>query len=627
MANKKAIPLDLTADVIEVPSVAYDQTKTNAYGRAKKKILSALQGGKTVVGTPLNVFADTLTDALPTVFSGVRGCASNNGHELLFNTSSATGVVLVSLYDIDEATGVKTYVGKIQLTLPSTTHTQRFGRLVNDSGSTGWRILIGTIGATPALGGLFSVENIAKADFVPGTPTIIPTATAAGQKAVYWHQETGGTNNLTVMQGGGHDHDAGLVTHKIVIANGLVASPNFYVFDSSVAIATVGGGGVTTDWYTLAKTGTVPGLTGTFLLLDNYSVCVPSADSGAPIALQGQTCFFIPGSTGFGLVKVSDLAPGVVTLPSYASKDVLDTPLTNTGIAPLTMHFSQTLQRIVMQTASVLIIKKFVNAQFEQVFGNSTNSQYRQTQPVAFYEFGVSVSVSTHEHGGWLHLMSNTTGQNGVTSFDLRSLWQQDYSKIISKVLDVPHATFASLSVITVIRSFAKIWYKLSGFATPLTGWLEVPEDRDMSGIANTTGQVQFMFQTRMERDSVTIPIQILESYLILNDLLQNSGNWALDHENSTKSSESPAKSAAILEKAYAGAVPSIQFSAYSRATGALVLQKDTAAHAAEFSYSTTSGASWIALGTIPNTINTTRLRYNWSTPIPEDVDVVWREA
>lgn len=622
MASKKAIPLDLTSDVVS----SYDQTKTTVLGRSALKTLTAPQGGKTVVGSPLNVFSDVLNDALPTAFSGVRGCVSNNGHELLFNTSTAGGVVFCALYDVDETTGVKTYVGKISFQLPATTHTQRFARLVNDSGLTGWRILFGSIGTVAANGGLFSIENIAKADFVQGVPALIPVATAAGQKAVYWHQETGGTNLLTVMQGGGHDHDAGLVTQKIYIANGLVATPNFYVFDSSVAIATVGVGGVTTDWYTAAKTGVVTGLSGTQLLLNNYSICVPSADSGAPVSHQGETCLFIPAATTMSLVKVSDILPGVTTFPSYTQRDVLGVPNTNAVVTIATMQFSQTLQRVVMQGGGTFIIKKFVNAQYELVFGNATNPQYRNLATVPFYEFGALVVVSTHEHGGWITIMTNSTGQNGVLSFDLRSLWQQDHSAIISKVISVPHSTFETISIQAPVRAFAKLFYRLSGFGSATGGWLEIPLDRDMSAITNSTGQIQLKAQTRMERDGSTVPLQIIEAHLIVEDLLQNSENWSSDLENSTQSATSPAKSAAILEIAYASAVPAMAFRAYARSTGSLVLEKFTDTDAAEFEYSSNSGTSWNALGTIPNTINTTRLRYNWSTPIPEDVDVVWKE-
>lgn len=619
----RAIPLNLTDDVVSI----YDQTKTTVYGRAAKKTLSALQGGKTVVGTPLTSFADSTTDAAVTPS---RGCVSDNGHELIFAASSAGGLILVALYDINETTGVKTYVGRINIQLSTTTHTIRGVRLLNDSGATGWQILITTIGTIAANGGLFSVENIAKADFTSSPPTI-PVATAAGQKAVYWHQETGGTNNLTVSQGFGHPQDAGSSSKIMVVANGLVATPNFYLFKTDATIITVGAGGVTTDWYVAAgsvKTGTVTGLTGTFLLLNNYSMCIPDASSGVPLALQGALCLFIPSSTVMGLVKVSDITSGATTLPSYTTKDLLDTSNTNTAVTPATMHFSQTLQRVVFQlNAGSWIIKKFVNAQYDLVLGDASNSQYRTAQPIPFYEFGGITVVSTYEHAGWLYEYQSTVGQIGALAYDLRSLYQFDFSSIVSKVLDVSNMAFVALSILAPIRSFAKIYYKQSGFGTPLTGWTELPLDRVMSGIANTTGQIQFKFAPRAERDSVTVPIQMIEAHLLTTPTLENSLNWNMDVENSTKSTESPGRSAAILIKAYTSSVPKIRMLAYSRATGLPVRDKNTTDHPTEFQYSGDSGTSWNALGTIPNVINSTRLRYNWASPIPEDVDIVWIEG
>jgi len=615
----KAIPLELTRDVVS----SYDQTKTTVLGRAAKKTLSGIQGGKVVVGTPLNGWADSTSDAAVTP---ARVCVSDNGHELQFVASTATGVVIVALYDVNETTGVRTYVGKISVQLSNTTHTVRGVRLVNDSGATGWRILINTIGTIVANGGLFSVENIAKVDFAPVIPTVIPVATATGQKAVYWHQETGGTNLLTVSQGFGIEQDGGLAGQKIVVANGLVAAAQFYTFDAANPIVTVGALGVTTDWYS-HKTGVIPGLTGTFLLLNNYSICVPSADSMAPVALQGQTCLFVPGSTGFGLGKISDLTSGATSWPSYAVADIENVSDTSVAQTPATAHFSQTLQRIVYQhAAGRWVVKKFVNDLFELEFGSSSNPQYRtgQLSVVPFIDFGALTVTSTYEHAGWLYYVSATVGQIGSGNFDLRSLWQYDHSAVISKVIDVPRSSFVGLSVLAPVRSFGKFWYRTSGFGSATGGWIAGPDDRDFQAIPNLTGQIQFKIQPRMERESVTTPLQVIESHFLVLSNDENHPSWRGDFRYSVSSS--PAKTAFSQVDDYTGS-KHWEFFAYRRDTGALVAQSNTQDNPLDFELSTNDGASFGAIaGAIASAKLLNVIRYKWSSPPGFEVDCSLRE-
>lgn len=612
----KAIPLELTTDVV----TSYDQTKTTVLGRAAKKTLTALQGGKTVVGTPLNTFSDDITDNALTPF---RMCVSRNGHELHFITIPATGLGSMALYDVNDTTGVKSYVGKLQFQLPVTTHTIRTVRLVNDSGATGWRIIVGTLGTSAPLGGLFSLENIAKTDFTPGIPITIPVATAIGQKAVYWHQETGGTNNLQVMQGFGIEDDANLSGTKLVAVNGLVASPNFYTFDYGNAITSVAAGGITTDWY-VSKTGTITGLTGPFLLLNNIQMCAPDASSGIIASLQGQTCLFLPGSTGFGFGKISELTSGATSWPSYTTINVNDVANTNTALTPLTAHFSQTIQRILFQLSSNnWVSKRAVNNEYEVQFGDSNNSQYRTSQPIAFYEFGAVSIASTYVRNGWVYIACSTAGQIGTMAFDLRSVWEYDYSSIISKVIDVSGLNFIGLSILTPIRSFGKFWYRQSGFGSATGGWIAIPEDRDLSGIVNTTGQIQIKFQPRMQRDSVTTPLQIIESHLICDSVNAMSEYWEFSREWSQPSS--PTRSAFRLKKAYSSSVPTLYYRAYDL-TNVLVASKNSSADASLFEYSTDNGTTWNPLGTIPNTVGTL-IRFNFATPPGVDIRPSIRES
>mgnify|MGYP000856706234 CR=1 FL=1 len=625
----RALPLDLTNDVVS----SYDQTKTTVLGRAAKKTLTAQQGGKVVVGTPLNSWADTFPDSAQTPG---RMAVSDNGHELQVGaTSSAAGLLQCVLYDFNETTGVKTYVGRITLQLPNTTHTVRGIRVYNDSGATGWRILVATVGTVAASGGFFSAENIDKADFAPVIPTAIPVASAAGQKAVYWHQETGGTNNLTVCQGfGAQKADVPAVAGDLVIvANGLVASPNFYTFNAANTIVTVGALGVTTDWYS-HKTGTITGLTGTFLLLNNYHLCVPTADSGAPVSVQGSLCLFIPGSVAFSLGKISELTSGATSWPSIVTADTANVANTSVAQTPLTAHCSNVLQKSIFQLCSGRwFVKKFINTNYELEFGSAANPQYRagQSSVIDFYEFGGVTVVSTWTKNGWLHTVNNTAGQIGSASFDLRSLHQYDYSAIISKTFDVQAGTqLVSLSINSPVRSFGRFFYRTNlttNFSTATTGWTLLPTDRVLTGISMVgVNKIQFKFQTRMERDSSTIPLQIIEAHLLYQPPNELGENWIGSVDNTTQNGASPARTAFRLAKAYASVVPKLYFRAYDD-NGNLVASANTVDNPSFFEYSGNNGASWVALGTIPNTINTTELRYKWASPPGVRVTASLRES
>ena len=84
----KAIPLALNTSV----GGTYDQTRTTLLGNASQKTLTALQGGKTVVGTPLNSIADVITDA------GVTPnqlCVTANGRAFAF-VAIAAGLGTIS---------------------------------------------------------------------------------------------------------------------------------------------------------------------------------------------------------------------------------------------------------------------------------------------------------------------------------------------------------------------------------------------------------------------------------------------------------------------------------------------------------------------------------------------------
>jgi hypothetical protein len=61
--------------------------------------------------------------------------------------------------------------------------------------------------------------------------------------------------------------------------------------------------------------------------------------------------------------------------------------------------------------------------------------------------------------------------------------------------------------------------------------------------------------------------------------------------------------------------------------SGNLVVSANTASNPTLFQYSTNNGTSWNALGTIPNTILTTEVRYLWASPPGVSVTVSFKES
>ena len=180
----KTVKANLLRDVVTV----YDQNKTTIQGRVTQKTIS----GTTVLGPPLNKFIDVITDT--SVGSSVTPLAtymSPNGRVFSIG-AEVNGVAPVSLHSVDFATGAVTYNGIIRIALAdfaATTHTYR-GFKVLDDGISGWRIFLASSGSVAINGGLYCVNNVALADFLPsGAGTLFPFATGSDQKATYFLQD------------------------------------------------------------------------------------------------------------------------------------------------------------------------------------------------------------------------------------------------------------------------------------------------------------------------------------------------------------------------------------------------------------------------------------------------------
>lgn len=226
----KSVYAEMLDDVVG----SYDQTKTTIQGRIVQKTINSVE----VLGPPLNKFVDVFTDAAVTPANLVYLTA--NGR-LFTVVAEAAGLAVITLHTVNLSTLATTYIGKIQVQLPdsaATTHTYRSIR-VNDDGTTGWDIMIVSVGSVVINGGVFLVNNVALADFVPvGFPTI-SFATGNDQKAVYFLQDPTklGANhtaaNVANVASAGAMYDT--ANDRLYTLDGLAASPKVFVYDITVA--------------------------------------------------------------------------------------------------------------------------------------------------------------------------------------------------------------------------------------------------------------------------------------------------------------------------------------------------------------------------------------------------------
>ena len=211
----------------------YDKTKLSTFGNAYGKTLS----GKTCYGPGLTKFIDVQTDfaATPIIMSGAEHTTANN--RKFIASTVVTGVINIALYSVDPVTGATTPLGRIQGILPNaaaTTHTVRSIRVV-DSGVTGWKIFIGTVGSVVVNGGVFMINKVDLADFnFSLTPNVFYSGLTSDIKATYYLQDPaalGVANSITTLMGFGYS----AAQNQIIGVKGTAASFSHDGFSTTVA--------------------------------------------------------------------------------------------------------------------------------------------------------------------------------------------------------------------------------------------------------------------------------------------------------------------------------------------------------------------------------------------------------
>lgn len=303
----KSVKAGLLDNVVNV----YDQTKTTIQGRITSKVI----GGDTVLGPPLNNYIDTVADSSGLTIP-VLSYLSPNGR--LFSVGAETGgVAYISLHDIDMNTGAKTFVGNIRISLAdlaTTTHTYR-GFKVIDDGVTGWRIFLATTGSVAINGGLYCVNGVDKADFLPVGFTPFPFASTAGTnlKATYLLQDPSaiGVGQLNIASTG---VTLDRPNNRVYVHNGTAATHQYYVYSSNAVLDCPVAAGLVID----AATDTVTHVGHTFL--NNDPVFISNLSGGTGLA--NNTTYFVrnPTATTYQLSATSGGA--IINVTANGTADI-----------------------------------------------------------------------------------------------------------------------------------------------------------------------------------------------------------------------------------------------------------------------------------------------------------------
>ena len=220
----------ITANIQEILNTgAYDQNKTTLRGTVSLRTVTGIQ----VLSPPPVKWVDDYTDS-GSLIGTYFDYTNNRKYSIV---AVAAGLASILLHNFNSITGVYNYVGRIIMSFPNSTtaivHTIH-GIKVDDSNTSDIKIgVITTATGNVQGGGLLVTNLVALSDFT-FSGTSIPMATAAGQKAVYFYQDTANF-------GAGNLHIAGAAlaidrTNKIFYChNGISATHQMYLYDYSVA--------------------------------------------------------------------------------------------------------------------------------------------------------------------------------------------------------------------------------------------------------------------------------------------------------------------------------------------------------------------------------------------------------
>jgi hypothetical protein len=376
----------------------------------------------------------------------------------------------------------------------------------------------------------------------------------------------------------------------------------------------------------LHQTSILPAIAGTLLTTtDVDAIATPvNAPLNGPV-LNNQKCAFFATSSNLYLGRLDELTAGATTWPSLTTSNYLGTP--NQIIAPVVVSasWSDALDSAIVlfgqasTNAYRFMLKKVENNKIITMFGGYNADYYETTTREAYkLEFG-GVPLNFTNNGGWLFALGSATGQRGVLASDVRSDCAYDHSYIVSKVLTIPaNSVIKSVTVLEElvnISGVTEVYYRNSGFGSISGGWVLLDDKQELNLSVGT--QVQFKICFRTHSIERTSHIQVSNAQIGYEAQEDLSDNWEYSYDDS--SAGSPTRIGFRLKQAYSSSVPStLKFQA-SDLSGLILVSQTITSNPSNFEYSTNGGASWLPLGTIPNTVGTL-VRYTFTSPPGVDI-------
>lgn len=433
------------------------------------------------------------------------------------------------------------------------------------------------------------------------------------------------------------------------VPGGLVLGTVYFVVNPSAndfeLSATAGGTGITTStaglvtigraWgYTssqwLHRTSILPALTGAILLTDseNHAVPVDAPVNGG--ILNGQSCAFLATASTMYLGLLSELTPLATTWPSLTAANYASGVGQYITSNAVNASWSSSIDQAIVNTAVInkFITKKVINNSIDTAFGQVGSRQYEGTSPQGVELELQAAPIGFGNQFGWLFVVPSgtITGQRGVIAMDLKSDIACTTSYIVTKVLNfVPTTTIKRLKATVENRdpgSQLVVFYRTSGFGSISGGWVMINPD-EVQAIGSVS-QIQFKLGVALQCIGKTSPLQISSFAVGYDSLQEMSDFWEYSYDDSSVGS--PTRCGFRLKASYPVAVPSaLTFRAFDLSNNLLVSESITAAPT-KFQYSTDGGTTWLALGTVPNTIGTL-IRYTFTSPPGVDIRPSLRDS
>lgn len=376
----------------------------------------------------------------------------------------------------------------------------------------------------------------------------------------------------------------------------------------------------------LHQTSILPAIAGT--LLASTDVDAIATPTNAPLngsLLNGQKCAFFATSTNLYLGRLDELTPGATTWASLTTSNMLGLPSQIVTPVVVTASWSDALDSAIVLIGSAatnafrFMLKKVENNKLTALFGDYCMEFYETTTKEAYELRPSSPYLNFTNNSGWIFALSSATGQRGVFASDVRSDSLFDHSYIVSKVVTLPQN--AVLKAVDVEKELiktggeVKVEYRLSGFGSISGGWVELDPDQELAIPAGS--QIQFKLSFKSHTFDRTSHVQVSDLLIGYDAPEELSDNWEYSYDDS--SAGSPTRIGFRLKQAYSAAIPStLRFQA-SDLSGTILVSQTITSNPTNFQYSTDGGTTWLALGTVPNTVGTL-VRYTFTSPPGTDI-------